>query len=55
MCELLEEYATKKAEKAVEDSAKKLLDNQKLTYEEIAECTGLSLERIKELGTLRHI
>ncbi len=56
MCELLEEYAEKRAERAAKEAAKtfaqKLLANQKLTYEEISECTGLSIEEIK---TLRHV
>ena len=56
MCELLEEYAEKRAERAAKEAAKtfaqKLLANQKLTYEEISECTGLSMEEIK---TLQHI
>ena len=54
MCRLVEEYGNERAEegrtKGKEETVKRLLDNGKLTVEEIADCSGLPLEAVKKLA-----
>ena len=57
MSSVIEQYAKQEAEKAAEnakhatlaDVARKLLDTGKLTPQEVAESTGLSIENVYEL------
>lgn len=50
MCRLVEEYGNERSLETREENAKRLLENGKLTVEEIAECSGLPLEAVKKLA-----
>ena len=58
MCELVEEYAEKKAKRYAEEremqvklrNAKNLIDNTNLTLEDIAKCVELPLSTVEELA-----
>lgn len=49
MCKMLEEMRNEVEEETVRATAERLLKMGKLSLEEIAEGTGLSLEEVKEL------
>jgi len=50
MCEIWDEVRNEGINKARIENAVKLLENGKLTLEEIAECSGLSLDKVRELA-----
>ena len=54
MCELVEEYAEKKAKRAIMQvklkNAKNLIDTTNLALEDIARCVELPLATVKELA-----
>lgn len=54
MCDILDEMRKEAADKAAIDTrienAKKMLSSSKLSLEEIAEFSGLSLEKVRELA-----
>lgn len=49
----VEEYGKKIAIKEKEESALKMIAKRQLTFEEIAEYLGLSVERVEELAACR--
>ena len=57
MCELVEEYAEKKAKRAIMQvklkNAKNFIDNTNLSLEDIAKCVELPLATVKELARER--
>ena len=54
MCDILDERKNEARNEAKNktmiETAQKLLANGKLSYEEIAECSGLSLDKVRELA-----
>lgn len=50
MCDILDEMKNETKIKTMIETAQKLLENGKLSFEEIAECSGLSLEKVRELA-----
>ena len=50
MCDILDEMKNEARTKTMIETAQKLLENGKLSFEEIAECSGLSLEKVRELA-----
>ena len=50
MCEAMDRIAEKRAVEARIENALKMIARGKLTLEEIAEDSGLSLEKVKELA-----
>ena len=50
MCELVEEYAEKKAKRKKREIAKNFINNTNLSLEEIAKCVELPLATVKELS-----
>ena len=54
MCDILDEMKNEARNEAKNktmiETAQKLLENGKLSFEEIAECSGLSLEKVRELA-----
>ena len=53
MCELMDRIAESRAVEARIETALKMIARGKMTLEEIAEDTGLSLEKVKELAEKR--
>lgn len=53
MSKAVEEYGKKIAIKEKEESALKMIAKRQLTFEEIAEYLGLSVERVEELAACR--
>ena len=53
MCELVEEYAEKKAKRKKIEIAKNFINNTNLSLEEIAKCVELPLATVKELAHAR--
>lgn len=50
MCKILEDMRDKAVKETAEKAASNLLKLGKISYEDIAECTGLSLEEVKILA-----
>ena len=50
MCKAMEDMRNETARKEREAIAIRMLENGKLTHEEIAECAGLTLDQVKELA-----
>ena len=50
MCELVEEYAEKKAMRVKLKNAKNLIDNTNLSLQDIVKCVELPLATVKELS-----
>lgn len=50
MCEIWDEVRNEAVEKVSVEHARKMLRNGKLSLEEIAECSGLSLDKVRELA-----
>ena len=53
MCRAIETYGEQMALKRAIENAKKMIAGGKLTLEEIAEYSGLSLEKVRELADKR--
>ena len=53
MCEAMDRIAAKRAVETRIENALKMIARGKLTLEEIAEYSGLSLEKVKELADKR--
>lgn len=53
MCEAMDRIAEKRAVETRIENAKKMIARGKLTLEEIAEDSGLPLEKVKELADKR--
>ncbi|MCM1228461.1 MAG: hypothetical protein NC320_13760, partial [Clostridium sp.] len=50
MCKLNEDMRNETIIRTKQENALKMLSIDKLTYEEIAECSGLTLEEVQELA-----
>ena len=50
MCDILDEMRNEAAEKARIENAKKMIEIGKLSIDEIAICSGLSIEKVRELA-----
>ena len=50
MCDILDEMKNEARTKTMIEIAQRILKDGKLSYEEIADCTGLSLDKVRELA-----
>lgn len=53
MCKIVEDIVAKEMREERIEFAKKLLNNGKLTLEEIAQCSGLTVEEVKAVKVLQ--